>query len=956
MPFAGFKDFATCVAANQDKENPEAYCAAIQKQAEHSHYTSPVDEALKKLVSITGKHPYNLRQSDLEWAIRSGQITRDEAKLVSIELNVPFGYEPPMDSRQNIQNSEYAELRGVSVFTIGTHTDSAGNQRSYSHKDLEYMLRAFNEKRLSSVPIKLGHTSDEFNHSMAEALGIPSALLHGEGPGAKGALRLGEVTNLHLSQEGNLTADVRLANEKVASLIRDGYFTAVSPELRLHDDGPILGALSLLGAQRPALVFNHNALVNASLLDDGKIADAIYEFSSNFEDVRRDVYRDRSTGAQATAAARSESGWQPGKTESVWEVPVENQDTKRVSVIYHRAPAAETALTEVIHALSSGLREFSVTFGRGAGTVLATVLGTRLLIGRPRLLKTVIPGAKSDSQISMVEKVKRMIFEEFSGMEMSQLLTEFFSEYPEANISKRWTFFALHPDTAMNRVTYIWDRYQKGQIELDDAIAQIEKVVSQTKSLVTPEAFDRLQLAVKAIKFGITGRRRPEAGLNLEEGDYAGFTREGIITALAIHPGMSVADATALYNAVATRLGTSDPEKILNEMEGMDPNQLMVGEALSSLLSSIWGSILRTIAAIRQKLPFEEMVSIHQINYESYAVRVRRKSDGRGIHVWLNADSESEARSKALSQAQSRLGGSLEVEEISKASSIAGNIAKAIGGAAVSAGLALATRGRIRAGRREVYRAGSSRRKEGHEGALASLYRPFESNLEEVAELIGLSENDTVLFADQEAEEDFMEIIHSYQKTNYDEACVKSKVAEGMSEEEAKKACYKGSESAMDERVLDILGFTEGATVEQVVAKIQELQNDAAPKFSESEFASLKRQVRISHYMEETQNLAVSGTPKELAEKLVNYEEKGGEGLAKLILTEWQGLTTKAKESGLYEARLSPREGGGSTAFLEEVTKYQEKHPDLTRAESVKAVMKQNPSLYHEYAEETKGS
>ena len=34
MPFAGYKDFADCVAKNKGKSNPQAYCATIQKKAE----------------------------------------------------------------------------------------------------------------------------------------------------------------------------------------------------------------------------------------------------------------------------------------------------------------------------------------------------------------------------------------------------------------------------------------------------------------------------------------------------------------------------------------------------------------------------------------------------------------------------------------------------------------------------------------------------------------------------------------------------------------------------------------------------------------------------------------------------------------------------------------------------------------------------------------------------------
>ena len=39
MPFAGFKDFAACVAANSDKSDPAAYCATIQ------HATEKADRA-----------------------------------------------------------------------------------------------------------------------------------------------------------------------------------------------------------------------------------------------------------------------------------------------------------------------------------------------------------------------------------------------------------------------------------------------------------------------------------------------------------------------------------------------------------------------------------------------------------------------------------------------------------------------------------------------------------------------------------------------------------------------------------------------------------------------------------------------------------------------------------------------------------------------------------------------
>jgi len=32
MPFAGYEDFAECVRKNKDKEDPEAYCGAIENK------------------------------------------------------------------------------------------------------------------------------------------------------------------------------------------------------------------------------------------------------------------------------------------------------------------------------------------------------------------------------------------------------------------------------------------------------------------------------------------------------------------------------------------------------------------------------------------------------------------------------------------------------------------------------------------------------------------------------------------------------------------------------------------------------------------------------------------------------------------------------------------------------------------------------------------------------------
>ena len=47
MPFAGYSSFEECVSQNQDKDNPEAYCGAVQAQAEKSSKGETMPETNK---------------------------------------------------------------------------------------------------------------------------------------------------------------------------------------------------------------------------------------------------------------------------------------------------------------------------------------------------------------------------------------------------------------------------------------------------------------------------------------------------------------------------------------------------------------------------------------------------------------------------------------------------------------------------------------------------------------------------------------------------------------------------------------------------------------------------------------------------------------------------------------------------------------------------------------------
>jgi len=63
MPFAGFADMAACIAANQDKDNPGAYCAALHHQVTGEYPTQKeagmqkLKDFFKSLAGMLGDEP-----------------------------------------------------------------------------------------------------------------------------------------------------------------------------------------------------------------------------------------------------------------------------------------------------------------------------------------------------------------------------------------------------------------------------------------------------------------------------------------------------------------------------------------------------------------------------------------------------------------------------------------------------------------------------------------------------------------------------------------------------------------------------------------------------------------------------------------------------------------------------------------------------------------------------------
>lgn len=240
MPFAGYPDFAACIADNGDKSSPEAFCAWL----EHN---------------VTGAWPGEMTAglpaeiATIFWAAFGD--THDKTAIDRAVAAIATDYVRRNGAWLKVsQNTQLKTRRveGVEVFATGTH-----NGDKYTIDDLDIMVSAFQSlKGRLDPPLKIGHTSDEFNLSLAKHLKIPIELLTGDG--GNGAMALGWVSSLR--REGKvLVADFADVPEPIARLIQSKAFNKVSSEVIFdYKDGKenyrrVLCGVALLGAQLPAV-------------------------------------------------------------------------------------------------------------------------------------------------------------------------------------------------------------------------------------------------------------------------------------------------------------------------------------------------------------------------------------------------------------------------------------------------------------------------------------------------------------------------------------------------------------------------------------------------------------------------------------------------------------------------------------------------------------------------------
>jgi len=250
MPYGDYKDFDDCVRQNRDKDDPQAYCAAIKRAIEESapNPASPLILPLQLVADICPACAVKMRQMKMT-ALKITHAA-DFSKITSAIKARFFSSYQAMATRS---------VLGVEIFKIGTHTDSSGQSRQWSAADLGSLARS------KLPPLKVGHTSEAFNAKLAGQLGVPLGIFTGEG--GKGAARFGSVTNLRL-QGDTLVADFADVPEALADLIEGGQFNAVSVEIGLVNDQPVLTAVALLGSENPA-VLGLKALDLAHFSDGG---------------------------------------------------------------------------------------------------------------------------------------------------------------------------------------------------------------------------------------------------------------------------------------------------------------------------------------------------------------------------------------------------------------------------------------------------------------------------------------------------------------------------------------------------------------------------------------------------------------------------------------------------------------------------------------------------------------
>ena len=147
-------------------------------------------------------------------------------------------------------------ILNAEILKPGSVRDANGKSFNPTPKDFDSMLRAYKDGVIRRIPVKVGHTSDEYNLAIAKALKIPPLMVVGENN--RGAVNLGQFTNLRPGAKGGLTADIEVP-KAIHGLAKQQLIRNLSMEI-LHNvmvNGKfypmVIKAGCLLGRENPAI-------------------------------------------------------------------------------------------------------------------------------------------------------------------------------------------------------------------------------------------------------------------------------------------------------------------------------------------------------------------------------------------------------------------------------------------------------------------------------------------------------------------------------------------------------------------------------------------------------------------------------------------------------------------------------------------------------------------------------
>jgi len=261
MPIGPYDSFIDCMAQNQDKADPEAFCAWLEHKftGEWGGQSSMPSEAWAVYREAYAQHlsssAKGVKDAEKDASAAAHQAL-EEAGWKFARIGWVKEYAAP----------KMRNVMGVRIFETGTWTDSSGNIREWAEADLDVLVQAFGSGIPPVVPMKAGHTPDSFNSQIAEKLGVPVDLVIGDH--GKGQITIGRMATLE--RRGNLLfASFERVPDSIAGLIEQGLYRTVSVEIEDNVDGfaQAITAVALLGAEEPAVA---GATLDRALVFGGK--------------------------------------------------------------------------------------------------------------------------------------------------------------------------------------------------------------------------------------------------------------------------------------------------------------------------------------------------------------------------------------------------------------------------------------------------------------------------------------------------------------------------------------------------------------------------------------------------------------------------------------------------------------------------------------------------------------